>query len=76
MRVAGFAFVVLGLVLLLAGGLGLGFDRQKTVLEVGGLKATATERTTIPYSPILGVISLIGGIVLLVGASRQGASTR
>lgn len=72
MRVAGFALIVLGLVLLLAGGLGFGIDRQKTVLEVGGLKATATERTTVPYSPILGVISLVGGIVLLVGARRQG----
>ena len=67
MRVAGFALVVLGLVLL-----AFGIDRQKTVLEVGGLKATATERTSVPYAPILGVISLVGGIVLLVGAKRQG----
>jgi hypothetical protein len=73
MKLAGFALVIIGIVLLVAGGLGLGFDRQTTVLEVGGLKATATERTSIPYSPIVGAISLIGGIVLLVGAKRQGA---
>ena len=70
MKNVGIALVVLGVVGLIVGG--FGFDRQRTVLEVGGLKATATEHTTIPYAPILGAISLIGGIVLLVGAKRQG----
>jgi hypothetical protein len=61
--------MILGVVALVAGG--FGYDRQRTVLEVGGLKATATEHTTIPYSPILGAISLIGGIALFMGAKRH-----
>ena len=74
MKPFGIALVVLGIVALVAGG--LGYDRQRTVLEVGGLKATATEHTTIPYSPILGAIALIGGIALLVGAKRNGLASR
>jgi hypothetical protein len=69
MKIVGIALVILGIVALVAGG--LGYDRQRTVLEVGGLKATATEHTTIPYSPIIGAIALVGGIVLLVGAKRS-----
>lgn len=69
MKMVGIALVILGIVALVAGG--LGYDRQRTVLEVGGLKATATEHRTIPYSPIIGAIALVGGIVLLVGAKRS-----
>jgi len=74
MKPFGIALVVLGIVALVAGG--LGYDRQRTVLEVGGLKATATEHNTIPYAPILGAIALIGGIALLVGAKRTGLASR
>jgi hypothetical protein len=70
MKLFGIALVVLGIVALVAGG--FGYDRQRTVLEVGGLKATATEHNTIPYAPILGAIALIGGIALLVGVKRTG----
>ena len=69
MKRAGVALVILGIVLVVAGA--FGFDRQRTVLEVGGLRATATEHRTIPYLPIVGAIALIGGIVLLVGGKRQ-----
>jgi hypothetical protein len=65
----GVALVIVGIAVFVAGG--IGYDRQKTVLEVGGLKATSTEHKTIPYWPVLGAISLIGGIVLLAGARRQ-----
>jgi hypothetical protein len=68
MRFVGIALVILGSIALVAGG--LGYDRQRTVLEVGGLKATATEHKTIPYSPIVGGIALLGGIVMLVGVKR------
>ena len=70
MKLVGYALVVAGIVALVAGG--LGYDRQRTVLEVGGLKATTTEHRTIPYSPILGGLALLGGILLLVGVRRQG----
>jgi hypothetical protein len=68
MKRVGFALVILGIVALIVGG--IGYDRQRTVLEVGELKATATEHNTVPYAPILGAIALVGGIALVVGAKR------
>jgi len=69
MKLTGIGLVILGIVGLIYGG--IGYDRQTTVLEVGGIKATATEHKTIPIAPIVGAISLIGGIALLMGARRN-----
>lgn len=71
MKLLGIALVILGVVTLIYGG--IGYNRQTTVLEVGGIKATATEHKTIPIAPIVGVISLIGGVALLV-ISKRGTS--
>ncbi|MGE5740704.1 MAG: DUF3185 domain-containing protein [Candidatus Aminicenantes bacterium RBG_16_66_30] len=62
--------VVLGIVGLVLGG--IGYNRQTTVFQMGDIKATATEHRTIPIAPILGAISLIGGIVLFV-VERRGS---
>ena len=63
MKFAGLALVVLGILALIYGG--ISYNHQKTVLEVGSLKATATEHKNIPIPPIAGAILLIGGVVLL-----------
>ena len=68
MKLLGIALVILGVIALIYGG--IGYNRQTTVLEVGGIKATATEHKTIPIAPIVGVISLIGGVALLVVSKR------
>ena len=70
-RIIGFVLVVLGLVALLAGG--ISWTRTKTVVDIGPLKATTQERKTLPMSPVLGVIGLVGGIALLVIPSRRRA---
>ena len=64
MKVLGFALAILGILALVYGG--ISYDRQKTVVDVGPFKATATEQKNIPLSPIVGGIALLGGIVLLV----------
>jgi hypothetical protein len=64
MKLLGVALVILGIIALIYGG--IGYNRQTTILEVGGIKATATEHKTIPIAPIAGAIALIGGIALLV----------
>lgn len=69
MRLLGIALVILGVVALIYGG--VGYDRQKTVLDLGGIKATATEHKSIPIAPIVGVALLIGGVALLV--SKRGS---
>lgn len=64
MKVFGFILLILGIVVLLYGG--ITYNRQRTVLDVGPFKATATEQKNIPLSPIVGGIVLLSGIVLLV----------
>jgi hypothetical protein len=64
MKIVGVALVILGIAALVYGG--IGYTRQTTILDVGGIKATATEHKTIPIAPVAGAIALIGGIVILV----------
>jgi len=63
-RIFGVALVLLGILALVFGR--ISYKRQSTILDVGGIKATTTERKTIPIPPIVGAIALLGGIVILV----------
>jgi Na+-transporting methylmalonyl-CoA/oxaloacetate decarboxylase gamma subunit len=69
MKVMGFVLVVLGLLALLYGG--ISYNRERTVIDVGPFKATATEQKNIPFSPIVGGIALLSGILLLVVPRKQ-----
>ena len=64
MKVIGFVLVILGLLALVYGG--ISYNRQRTVLDVGPFKATASEQKNIPLSPIVGGIVLLSGILLMV----------
>ena len=64
MKTLAFALVVLGILALVYGG--VSYNRQRTVLDVGSFKATATEQKNIPLSPIVGGIALLGGMALLI----------
>ena len=69
MKLVGFVLVVLGVLALVYGG--ISYNRQRTVLDVGPFKATATEQKNIPLSPIVGGIALLGGILLLVAPRKR-----
>jgi len=69
MKGLGIALVVFGAVALIYGV--VGYDRQTTVIDVGGIKATATEHKTIPAAPIIGGVSLIAGVALLMSSKRR-----
>jgi uncharacterized membrane protein len=71
MKTLGIALVVLGIVALIFGG--ISYTRQRTVLDVGAIHATATEHKTIPLPPIMGGIALVGGVLLLLGSRRRTA---
>jgi hypothetical protein len=64
MKAVGFVLVILGLLALVYGG--VTYNRERTVLDVGPFKATATEQKNVPLSPIVGGIVLLSGILLLV----------
>ena len=71
MKTFGFILVVLGLLALIYGG--ISYSRQRTVLDVGPFKATATEQKNIPLSPIVGGIAVLSGILLLVVPRKRVA---
>jgi hypothetical protein len=69
MKAIGFLLVVLGVLALVYGG--VSYNRERTVLDVGPFKATATEQKNIPLSPIVGGIALLGGILLLMAPKKR-----
>ena len=50
---------------------GITYTTQEKVIDIGPLKATVEKEKTIPLPPILGGVTLVGGIVLLIAGSRR-----
>jgi uncharacterized membrane protein YidH (DUF202 family) len=67
--VIGGLLVVIGLVSLLLGG--FRWTQQKTVIDVGPVKATTEQHKALPIPPVVGALALVGGIVLLVVPTRR-----
>jgi hypothetical protein len=63
MKWFGFGLLVLGAALLYGG---LGYNRQTTILDVGGFRATTTEHKTLPFAPFAGGLVIAAGIALLL----------
>ena len=68
-RMIGIALIILGIVSLAWGGI-FWTDRE-TVLDAGPVEVTADEREGVALPPVLGIVSLIGGIVLVAIPSRR-----
>jgi uncharacterized membrane protein YidH (DUF202 family) len=71
LKILGIILIVLGLVALATGG--ISWTRQKKVVDLGPIQATAEKRETLPLSPVFGGASLIAGIALLVVGGKKGA---
>lgn len=69
MKPLALVLIALGIIGLIYGG--IGYNRQKTILDVGPLKATTTEHKTIPIAPIVGVLAILGGVALMVADRRR-----
>jgi hypothetical protein len=69
--IAGIVLIVLGIFSFAYEG--IGFTTQKKVLDVGPIHATKDERHTLPLTPVLGGLLLVGGIVLVLSGSRSAA---
>ncbi|HLV01817.1 MAG TPA: DUF3185 domain-containing protein [Acidobacteriota bacterium] len=68
--------VIVGIALIVLGALGLAYQglsytTEEKVAEIGPIEVTAEDEETIPLPPILGVVSLIGGIILVVVGTRK-----
>jgi len=69
MKIVGFALVALGILVLVFAG--LGYDRERTVLDVGPIQATAIQHHSVPVPPIVGVLAIVSGLVLLITPRRR-----
>jgi uncharacterized membrane protein YidH (DUF202 family) len=69
MKTIGIVLLILGIVALIYGG--ISYTRDRTVLELGSLEITATERKNVPIPAIVGVVVLIGGAALFFAGSRR-----
>ena len=69
LKIIGIILIVLGVVALIFQG--ITYTTRKEVINLGPIHATADEKKTIPLPPVLGAISLIGGIVLLVVGGKK-----
>jgi hypothetical protein len=67
--IAATLLVIVGLVSLLVGG--FRWTEDKTVIDVGPVKATAQEHKTLPIPPIIGGLALVGGIILFVVPTKR-----
>ena len=66
----GIALIVLGIVAFAYKG--ITYTSREKVIDIGPIHATADTQKTIPLSPLLGGLALVGGIVLVVvGTARH-----
>jgi drug/metabolite transporter (DMT)-like permease len=63
MKIAGIVLIIAGVAALIYGG--FSFTSQKKVVDMGPLQIKKTEHHTIPVSPILGIVAILGGGALV-----------
>ncbi len=49
---------------------GFSYKSEEKILDIGPIQATKETTKTIPLPPIVGAISLIGGIAVVIATSR------
>jgi hypothetical protein len=67
--IIGIALIILEIVALAYRG--ITYTQREKIVNIGPLQATADREKTIPLPPILGGLSLVGGIVLVIVGSKS-----
>ena len=65
----GILLIVLGVLALAYQG--ITYTEREKLIDLGPIQATRETKKTIPLPPLLGGISLVGGIVLLLAGSKN-----
>ena len=65
----GIALVLLGIVAFVYQG--ITYTSREKVIDIGPIQATADTQKTIPLSPLLGGLALVGGVVLVVVGAKK-----
>jgi len=67
----GIALILLGIVAFAYQG--ISYTSREKVIDIGPLQASVDTKKTIPLSPLLGGLVLVGGIVLVVVGSKKSS---
>jgi uncharacterized membrane protein len=67
----GIALILLGIVAFAYQG--ISYTSREKVIDVGPLQASVDTKKTIPLSPLLGGLVLVGGIVLVVVGTKKSS---
>ena len=65
----GIALILLGIVAFTYQG--ITYTSREKIIDIGPFQATADTQKTIPLSPLLGGLALVGGIVLVVVGAKK-----
>jgi drug/metabolite transporter (DMT)-like permease len=70
------AATIVGILLIIVGIAGLAFGgfsytHREKVLDVGPIEAHADKKESLPVSPLLGALAIVGGVVLLASSARR-----
>jgi hypothetical protein len=65
----GIILIVIGIIALAYEG--ITYTTREKVVDIGPIHMTAEKTKTLPMSPILGGIAIVGGIVVLVMGKRK-----
>ena len=67
--IVGILLIILGIAGFAMGG--ISFTHDKKDVDLGPLHVSHREKDTLPISPILSGLALVGGIVLVISGSRS-----
>jgi hypothetical protein len=67
--IVGVVLIMLGLVALVYQG--VTYTSRETVIDIGPVHATADRQKTVLVPPVLGIVSVVGGVALLVTGVRK-----
>ncbi len=69
-------YTLIGIILIVVGIAafayqGISYTTREKVVDLGPVHMSADRTRTIPLTPIVGAVALVGGVVLLVAGSKQ-----
>jgi drug/metabolite transporter (DMT)-like permease len=69
-------YTLIGIILIVVGIAafayqGISYTTREQVVDLGPVHMSADKTRTIPLSPIVGAVALVGGVVLLVAGSKK-----
>ncbi len=68
-KIIGIVIVIIGILMIAYNS--FNFKTTEKVVDLGAIKITQEKNNPIQWSPILGVVLLIGGIVIIVSARKS-----